>query len=206
MYSLRRCSILEVMKNVKIRESLKVGWSLFIKRPWYLLGLILSVAVLFILTSSDALATALAYILYGGLIAVLLKHYHNEHIVFDDLFSIDQRWISFAFLGVIKTVAILLGLLCFIIPGIYLSIRWMFAELYVIDKGMRPIEALRASSALTEGHKWKLLLFMLTTTLLILLGLFFFIVGALVASLIAMFAVIKIYKDLQSEDVFMQGQ
>ncbi len=194
------------MKNVKIRESLKVGWGLFMKRPWYLLGLGLAVAVLFVLTGSgDALATALSYIVYGGFVLVLLKFYNQEPIVFDDLFTIDQRWISFAFLGVIKGLLIMLGLICFIIPGVYLAIKWMFAELYVIEKGMRPLEALRASSALTQGHKWKLLLFTLTTTVLILAGLFLFIIGAFVASLVAMFAMIKIYKDLQSQSV-AEGQ
>lgn len=190
------------MKKVKIRESLKAGWELFMLRPWYLLGLTVAMGILFAVCSSDsALATALAYIVYGGYLLVLINHFNGNRVVFDDLFSIDSRWISFAFLAVIKGGLILLGFVCFIIPGIYLAVRWMFAEYYVLDKGMRPLEALKASSELTKGYRWKLFLFGLVSLLLILLGVFFLIVGAIVAALVVTFASIKIYKDLQQTEV-----
>lgn len=128
----------------------------------------------------------------------MIQHYNGKTIAFDDLFSLDSRWISFAFLGLIKGLLIFVGLVFFIIPGIYLSIRWMFAELYVIDQGMRPIEALRASSALTKGHMWKLLLFTIVVWVLMLLGLILLLVGAVVASIVVLFAVIKIYNDLKN--------
>lgn len=186
-------------KEIKIRESIKVGWSNFRRRPWYLLGLSLAVAALFALGSSQsAFATALAYIVYGGYLAVLLKHFAGDNVVFDDLFSIDSRWISFAFLGLIKGILITLGFILFVIPGIYLSIRWMFSGLLVIDQNMRPIEALRASSEMTKGHRWKLLGFSIVSLALFILGIVFFIVGAVVAGIVITFAIIKIYSDLKS--------
>ena len=141
------------MKKVYIRSALGNGWTQFVRRPWYLLGLTLAAFALFALTgSNNALATALAYILYGGYLAIMLKHSAGEQVVFDDLFElVDKRWIYFAFLGVIKNILIMLGFICFIVPGIYLAIRWMFADLLVVEKGLRPIEALKASSELTEG-------------------------------------------------------
>lgn len=200
VYSLSKKFYTMVMKKVKIRASLKEGWLQFNKRPWYLMGLFLATAVLIMVTSSqNALATALSYIVYGGYLALLLKHYAGKSIQFDDLFDIDKRWVYFAFLGVIKTILIMLGFVCFIIPGIYLAIRWMFAELFVIDKGMRPLEALKASSELTEGYRWKLFLFGIASMLLVFVSLFAFIVGALIASIVVQFAAIRIYKDLQSK-------
>jgi hypothetical protein len=188
------------MKKVHIRESLKNGWALFMKRPWYLLGLALAVTVLFgVSSTNNIMASALSYILYGGYLSVLLKHYANEPIVFDDIFSLDGRWVSFAFLGLIKTVLIMFGFMCFIIPGVYLIVRWMFAELYVIDKGMRPLEALKASSVLTAGYKWKLTLFLLVAASLSVFGLLFLIIGAVVAFVVVEFAAIDIYKNLQKE-------
>ena len=171
------------------------------KRPWYLLGLVIAFVLLFVATGSQgALVTALAYVVNAGYLALLLRHYAGETVVFDDLFSVDQqKWISFAFLALIKGVAIVLGLVCFIIPGVYLAVRWMFAELYVIDKGMRPLEALKASSELTEGVRWKLFLFSLVAVFLMLIGFVFLIVGAFVVSIVCSFAVIKMYKNLQSE-------
>ncbi len=189
------------MKAVDIRGSLKEGWKLFTQRGWYFIGLFLAFVVLFILTAGDsAVVTALSYILYGGYFALLLKHARGERVVFDDLFSIDSRWISFAFLGLIKTVLILIGFLLLIIPGIYLSVRWMFAELLVIDKGLRPLEALKASSELTKGYRWKLFLFSLVMTVLILVGFLALGIGAVVASIVSMFAIIKIYFTLSSQE------
>lgn len=186
------------MTIVKIDEALRVGWQNFTARPWYLLGLSLAVFVLFAFSIGNAVVTALAYILLAGYLTVFLKHFHGEWFVFDDLFSMDQRWIFFAFLGLIKGLLILAGLIFFIVPGVYLAIRWMFAELCVIDQGMRPIEALRESSRLTDGHKWKLLLFAAVVLLLLVLGVFVFIIGALVVSIVVSFAAIKIYYDLKS--------
>ncbi len=195
------------MKKVNIRESLGVGWSQFKKRPWYLLGLTLAVAGLFVVAGVNEVGvTALAYIVYGGFIAILLKHYAGQVVEFDDLFDIDKRWVYFAFLGIIKTLLIMLGFLCFVIPGIYLSVRWMFAELFVIDQGMRPVEALRASSKIVEGHWWKLFLFSIAGVLLVVVSLFAFIVGAVIAWIVMHFAVIKIYKNLQLTEVLVETE
>lgn len=182
------------MKNVGIRSSLKEGWKLFTQRGWYFMGIFLAFIILFIFTAGDSVAiTALSYIVYGGYLALLLKHARGERVVFDDLFSLDARWISFAFLGLVKGLLILAGLIAFIIPGIYLSVRWMFAELLVIDKGLRPLEALKASSELTKGHRWKLFFFTLIVTILVFLGFFALGIGAVVASVVSLFAMIKIY-------------
>ena len=187
------------MKKVHIKSSLGVGWAKFMERPWYLFGLSVAVAGLFIMAGANGpVVAALAYILYCGYLSVMFKHYHGGHVVFDDLFSMDQRWIYFAFLALIKAVLIFLGLLCFIIPGVYLAIRWMFAEFYVIDKGLRPVEALQASSNLTRGNMWWLFLFMLLAILLVTLGGVVFLVGAIAASTILLFALINIYYSLQN--------
>lgn len=190
------------MKTISIRTALGAGWQLFMKRPWYLLGLSIAVGLLFVATASNnALATALSYVVFGGYIAILLKFSNGESISFDDLFITDKRWIYLAFLAVIKFVFIFLGLLCFIVPGVYLAVRWMFADLLVVDKGLRPLEALRASSALTEGYRWKLFFFSLIAGLLALLGLVFFVIGVVVAGITIQFATIHIYKTLQTPNI-----
>ena len=191
------------MKKLYIKSALSEGWSQFMKRPWYLLGLTLAFAGLFVTVSSESsLATALAYILSAGYTALLLRHYAGDIIKFDDLFDVDgTKWVSFAFLAVIKGVLILLGFLCFIVPGVYLLVRWVFAEFYVIDKGMRPLEALKASSKLTEGHRWPLFWFICVALLLVMVGLIGLIIGGIIAGIVTTFALIKIYKDLQVVEV-----
>ncbi len=214
------------MKKVHIREAINTGWSDFKRRPWYLLGLTVATFALMTIISSDSAAViTLAYILFGGYIAVLLKHADGEAIVFDDLFDIvDKRWIYFAFMGVIKMVLITLGMFLLVVPGIYMAIRWTFSELLVLDKGLRPLEALRASSDLTEGVRWKMFLFLIPAGLVVGLSIAAMIASVwnllqdsgvvidtvsvvavplalvimVVTTVVYQLAVIKVYKDVQS--------
>ncbi len=184
------------MESIHIRPALRAGWTAFTRRPWYLLGLTLATLLLFVASMGNALVVALAYILYGGYLTLLMRHYRGAHIEFDDLFTVtDFRWVSFAFLGLIKGFFILLGFICFIVPGVYLAVRWMYAELLVIDQGMRPLEALRASSKMTERDRFKLFLFLAVVLTSVLLGALLLIVGAFVAATVGMFALIKLYED-----------
>tara|TARA_B100000508_G_scaffold60333_1_gene47085 strand:+ start:131502 stop:132077 length:576 start_codon:yes stop_codon:yes gene_type:complete len=189
------------MKTISVIGAIKEGWGSFRSRPWYLMGLALSVWVLFALGTSNAAFTALGYIIFGGYIAVMMRHLAGDRVVFDDLFSLDSRWISFVFLGMIKFIFILIGLVLFIVPGIYLIVKWMFAEYLVIEKGMKPMEALRASSEMTKGNRWKLFGFMLLSMLIGLAGLIVLGVGVLASSSIVILATIKLYKELQSSEV-----
>lgn len=185
------------MKKFSIRVALKTGWDNFARRPWYLLGLTLVIIVLTLLTTSESVVfTALSFIVYGGYLSLLLKHYNWETVKFDDMIPTDNRWISFAVLGILKTIAIIVGCLLFVVPGVYLALRWMFAELLVIDQGMRPLEALRASSAMTKGIMWKLLAFSLVAIVLVVVGFLAFGIGSVIASVVVTFAMIKIYKDI----------
>lgn len=191
------------MKTISVFGAIKEGWKKFVERPWYLMGLALSVWVLFAFGTSNAAFTALGYIIFGGYIAVMMRHFIGERIVFDDLFSLDSRWISFVFMGMIKTLFIFLGLILFIVPGLYLMVKWMFAEYLVIEKGMKPMEALRASSKMTEGNRWKLFGFAVLAVLIGLLGVLVIGVGVLASSSIIILATIKLYKDLQSSEVIV---
>lgn len=58
-----------------------------------------------------------------------------------------------------------LGLLCFIIPGIMIMIRFSFWGFYVVDRDLRPVEAMKKSWNTTKGCSWKLFFFHLTSIL-----------------------------------------
>ena len=49
-----------------------------------------------------------------------------------------------------------LGLIFLVIPGIVIMYSWFLAFFFWFDKGMKPIEALRASNNATYGYKWKI--------------------------------------------------
>lgn len=169
------------MHKLRIRSALGMAWSHFTRRGWYLFGLTAAFVGISILVAGEAAFAALALILAGGYILVLFKHARNEHVVLDDMFTIDSRWIYFAFGSAVKGVLVMLGFMVCIVPGLYLASRWMFSEFYILEKGMRPIEALRASSKLTEGYRWKLVWYLLVSIIISLASILCFVVGFFVA-------------------------
>jgi len=189
------------MTKVKTGEAIKTGWQKWKQRGWYFMGLSAAMLGLTILVAGDAFMSALVAVLYVGLLAVMLEHYRGNTVQFDDLFIFDRRLIDYAFVTVIKTVIILLGFVALIVPGVYFALRFMFAEMFVVDKGMRPLEAMRASTDFTTGHKWRLLWFSFVAMLVFLLGLAFFGVGIFIAMPVVMLAMIHIYETLDDEAI-----
>jgi len=67
----------------------------------------------------------------------------------------------------------------------------------VVDRGLRPMAALRASSEMTKGHWWGLFGYSLVFLFLMLLGLILFVIGAVVAAIVLTFATIALYENLK---------
>lgn len=187
------------MQVIHIRESFKVGLEKFKERPWYFIGVTALLLLISILTTSNAVYSALSYIVLGGYIALLLAHYNGTTVKLDDMFDLDKRWIYFVFASILKGLLILLGFVALILPGIYIALRLTFVEMLVLDKEMRPVEALRASAELTDGHVWKLLAFMLCVTAALILGLLLLLVGIIPAVVITSFAYMHVYKALSAK-------
>lgn len=185
------------MKKLPIWETFEAGFEHFTRRGWYLAGLTAAVLPLSLFVVGDAVTTALYSILFVGYISLLLKHARQETITFDDLFVTDNRWIYYAFGSVIKALLVILGLLLFVVPGIYLSIRWMFSDMYILDKGMRPVEALKASSELTKHYWWPLFWFSMLTLVIILFGVLALGVGLFVAVPVTGLSYILLFWKLQ---------
>ena len=57
--------------------------------------------------------------------------------------------------GLLITIAVVIGFIALIIPGIYLSVRFSLFQYYIVE-GYGAIDAIKASWAATEGNFWKL--------------------------------------------------
>lgn len=63
-------------------------------------------------------------------------------------------WPRFVLLAGIGTLAIMLGISLFILPGLWLMVRLVFADYLLVLRGLTPLQALHASLQLTDGHFW----------------------------------------------------
>jgi uncharacterized membrane protein len=105
-----------------------------------------------------------------------------------------------AFLArLVSGILIALGFICLIVPGIILSIMWMFTLPVIAETGLGFWEAMRESSRLTEGYRWRLFLLLLACLLVTILGLLVFCLGLFVAIPVNFTAMALAYRFLQSK-------
>lgn len=76
---------------------------------------------------------------------------------------------------------IVVGLLCLIVPGIWLALKYGQAMTVLVDRNCGVIEAFKYSSKITEGHKFKLMLLGTAAVGVILAGLIALLVGVVFA-------------------------
>jgi hypothetical protein len=116
----------------------------------------------------------------GGLTRIWLAVARGETPVFATLFSGADRFLPILLLNFLMMPILALGLVFLIVPGIVLYLGLFASQFYVIDAGMNPIEAMKASWAATRGQKGEIFLLMLGGVGLCLVGLLMCCVGMLV--------------------------
>src|SRR5687768_6930359 len=94
-----------------------------------------------------------------GLTRISLKLYDGQKPELADLFSGSGVFFKYLFTTIVYAVIVAVGFILLILPGIYWAIRFAASTYVVVDKELGPLEALRESWRLTQGHVWELLLF-----------------------------------------------
>ncbi|HWP61053.1 MAG TPA: hypothetical protein VN495_00410 [Candidatus Paceibacterota bacterium] len=193
---------------------IRFGWETFKKRPWFLIGvyvLFLAVVGLIggVLSELGKVGPAVAFaatiarlaidMLAGmGIIAISLKaHDDVATITLSDLWHPEPFW-YFVGASILAGLAVVGGIILLIVPGIIFALMFGFAKYLVIERGLRPMEALRESRRMTNGHKWMLFRLALLSFLVVLLGVVCLIVGVLVAVPVVTLASVHAFRTLQS--------
>jgi hypothetical protein len=91
----------------------------------------------------------------------------------------------------------ILVVICILV--VMLSIKFGLFFYFVIDKGLGPINALKASSLATAGAKWTLFVFDILCCLIVILGELCFIVGLFAAVPTVMVAMALVYRHLSEQ-------
>jgi uncharacterized membrane protein len=125
------------------------------------------------------LVLAVSAFFHVGLIRMWLQIARGEEARFNVLFTGRDRFLPMLGCTVLMGLAIGLGLLLFVVPGVIVLVGCCLAPLYVVDRGLGPVEALSASWRVTRGHWAELFLLFLVMFGLALLGLCMCCVGAL---------------------------
>lgn len=109
------------------------------------------------------------------------------------------HYLNFVATNILYGIAVILGFVLLIIPGIYLSMRLMYALTAVAEKNLDPMEAFRVSGVLTRGIIWKLIGFNIVLGLINICGALLLGVGLLFTVPMTSIALLLVYKKLSLE-------
>jgi uncharacterized membrane protein len=205
------------MHTFSIKEAIVFGWNKFWERPWFFIGTYLIIGIFNVNfqsradeTSPDVSSLAFVVLVFLAIgIAIiqmiirmgekrlLLNAYENTNSAsIKDLWTPHPFW---RFVGgqILYALIVVAGLILLIVPGIIWSLKYVFTPFIIMDRGVGPIDALKESSRITDGHKWQLFLFALALIGLNILGFLCLIVGVLVSAPVSALAMVYAYRTLQ---------
>lgn len=117
-------------------------------------------------------ANLLVYPIYtAALIQLMARRARNEQPKNSELILASlPQWGALLTLKLLTTLLLFFGFSMFIVPGVWLWVRIVFAEFYLVLFNAQPVKALEKSVAVTKGHFAPILLLLLVTYPPILLG------------------------------------
>ena len=92
--------------------------------------------------------------------------------------------------------AVLVGLVLLIIPGIIVAYMFLYVGYLIIDRGLGPIAAMSESRVLTDGYKMDLFLFSLVVAVINIIGVVCLFVGLFVTIPTTLMASAYVYRRL----------
>ena len=194
-----------------IGSCLRRGWTLVRSDFWPIVGVTALMLVLLGLLGaiggtidstgqrhqSSGLTLLLGGPFWGGLFLFFLKKIRGERSSVETAFSGFKIALLQLFLaGLVTTLLKGLGFVCLILPGIYLSVAWLFVLPLVIDKRLDFWPAMQLSLKTIHKHWWKFFGLWVVLMLFNLAGLLVCFVGLFVTIPISLAARMYAYEDI----------
>ena len=107
----------------------------------------------------------LAVILYGAFQVMRGR----DIAILDVIRHVSPRFLAIIAVAFLLGIALVLGLMLFVLPAIVLATRWVVALPACVVERLGPFDSFRRSAELTEGHRWKIF-GLLVVALLLLIG------------------------------------
>ncbi len=190
-------------RTLDIGSCVARSWELLKEHFWLLVGasalvFAISLAIGFIPFVGQVSSRILSLALWGGLDWLFLKLIRGEPADISDIFAGFQvNFLQLVLGGIVTSTLILLGLLCFILPGIYLTVAWLgFSPLLIMDKRLDFWPALELSRKVVTKNWWTIFGLFLLTLLIVIAGVLALGVGLFVALPLATGAMVYAYEDI----------
>jgi uncharacterized membrane protein len=134
-----------------------------------------------------------------NLLVIIIRLFDGVKPEWRDLFVWREETISYVGASILYGLMVLIGCLFFLIPGIYLAVKYGFYGYLIADKKLGAFDALKMSGQLTGGVKWLVVGFGFASFSVILLGMLAFGIGLLVAIPVVAVAFAFVYRSLYDQ-------
>jgi hypothetical protein len=140
------------------------------------------VAVVIVTLIAGLLGIAAGAFVAVGVTRIYLSAARGRTANFADIFSGWDRFGHMLATQFLVGLIVIAGFICFIVPGIIAMLGLSFAQYFVVDRRMSPVEAIAASWEVTKGHKLSLFGFGFLAIGVIFIGLLACCIGVMPAS------------------------
>ena len=208
-------------KGIYIGETVKFGWKTMKSNLLFFIGILLLswivVAVPQIIAGlvieKVVFLGLIFYIVYiilycvvsMGLMKISLKFCDNEKGTIGDLFSCFHLFFKYLLSSILFILIIFGGMILLIFPAVIWGIKFCLYPYFIVEKGMGPVEALKASSRTTMGAKWELLGFGFVVGVINTIGVLCLLIGLFATVPITLVAVALVYRKLLSQTETVQS-
>ena len=189
-------------QHFSFKEVFMFGWSKTRQHAWFL---VLTFIIASIISHASRFIPVFDFVVSMmislSLVSLSLKIVRDHSFTFADLYYpilSSKRVIKFIVLSIIYVVAVGLGFVLLIVPGIYIAVRYFFYPYVAVEHEDADLQSLvKMSYRLTNNHFWPVLAFIILTILLNILGAALLIVGLFVTVPVTMFATAYMYNRLK---------
>ena len=194
-------------KKFTTGEAISFGWEATKANFWLMVGVAFIVIVIgtcpgmffnkSMVFGGNLITWILSTILGIGTIKIALKIHDKKSAGMEDFLSLKlNQFLDYLITSFLTCLIVLGGLILLIVPGIIFALKYQFATYLIIDKKMRPIDAIKESGRITKGHLGSLFCLWLMSILIVIAGFIAVGVGLLLAFPVILLAQTYVYKKL----------
>lgn len=199
-------------RGLPLGESIQFGWNTLRSSALFVIGVTL--VAFFVPTiiewagdrafdrgiqefGMSVIATLISSTFALGLAKIYLRFTDAEKPIFENLFDGLARLHIYIAAMIIMWIAVFMGLVLLVVPGIIFLLRLWFVGFVVVDERVGPLEAIQRSWDITRGYTMDLFLLFILLLGLNLLGLIALVVGLLVTLPITGLALAYVYRHIK---------
>lgn len=192
--------------HFSFQEVFTFGWAKTKQHAWFTALTFIIATILISSVKFVPLFDAIVSLMVGISIAsISLLIVRDQSFTFADLVNpllSYKRVLKTLALTAIYGLAVVIGTILFIIPGIYIAVRFKFFPYVVIENENASLKDLiKMTYKLSAGHFWILFFFLILATILNILGGLAFVIGLVVTVPVTVFASAYMYIKLKEHAI-----